>query len=160
MMDKITEIYRYYQSLEKDERVMELFEREKGITISKADRVERPGLIIDDVLTKDSIKRYSSNRLIPVAHSFMRIFLHLVTQNNEEYNTILVQKEFATFFANHCKEQYWVLAASIKTNTENVHILMVTYSLESFALVHFVYFLYRIMLKKLVLDRECSRCSW
>ena len=118
-------IYKYYQSLQKDERAMELDEREKEITISKADRLERPGLIVDDILTKDSIKRYSSNKLMPVAQSFMRIFLHLVTQNNESYNSILVEEEFGTFFANTCKEQYWVLAAAIKTNTENVHILMV-----------------------------------
>lgn len=154
MMEKITEIYKYYQSLEKDERKMELDEREKEITISKADRTEHPTLVINDILNKDSIKRYSSNRLMPAAQAFMRIFLHLVTLNNDSYNAILVQQDFATFFANLCKEQYWVLMAAIKTHTENVHILMVLCHLFEFLLIF-----RRIMLRKLVFDRKCLKRS-
>lgn len=122
MMEKINTIYNYYQNVDKDE---DQPSKERTYSqLGKTDRSVSGG--VDELLTRESLKRYSSNKLTPVAQGFMRIFLHIVSLNKDAYNTTLSNIEFATFFAQICKEQFWVLSASIKTHTENVQLILVT----------------------------------
>ena len=112
--------------MDKDERNIELQEREDDIKILNINNMQQKrALVLDNLLNKETLKRYSSNKLISICHIFQRVFLKLLSINDPGYNEILVQVEFAQFYAKMVKEFYFVIVSSIHINTEKLHVLMV-----------------------------------
>jgi hypothetical protein len=76
-------------------------------------------------MTKESIKRYGENKLMPTCHAFQRIFHYLLSLNDKGVNTLIKNVEFAKHFVTILRTNYHILSAAIKTHTETIHIITV-----------------------------------
>ena len=116
----------YSNRMDKNERTMEFQEREEDLRLSTISNTQKKKtIIVDNLLNKDVLEKYSSNKLISIYHNFQKVFLKLLLINEQDYNQILVHIEFAQFYAKMVKNDYFMIISSIRTNTENLMLLMV-----------------------------------
>ena len=118
----------YSNRMDKNERSMDFQEREEDLRLSTISNTQkRKTIIVDNLLNKDVLEKYSSNKLMSIYHIFQKVFLKLLLINEQDYNQILVQVEFAQFYAKMLKNHYFMIISSIRTNTENLLMLVVKF---------------------------------
>lgn len=55
---------------------------------------------------KESLRKYSSNKLIPASHALQRIIMKLIEKKKEFYFEILNLTHYGQFFSMLVKKQY------------------------------------------------------
>ena len=119
------QIFNNLVSLEQDEGKVTLKERDEVLRITTLSGKEQKSLILNSIMTKESIKRYGENKLMPTSHAFQRIFHYLLSLNDKGVNTLIKNVEFAKHFVTILRTNYHILSAAIKTHTETIHIIAV-----------------------------------
>ena len=125
-----------------NDRVNELREREDELRTTGLQGRERNTMILTNIMTKQSLKRYGENRLMPTHKAFQRIIYFLTTLNTPESSNLLKSVDFAKQYVEILRAQYHIISSIIQTGTENVHLIMV-----SILKLWFVLIPHRIMLK-------------
>jgi len=130
LLDKVFYFFNFYAGLDLNERENELKEREDELRATQSFGREKKMMILNNILNKQSLKRYGENRLNPTYKAFLRIFYFLTSLNNPEYNTLLRKIDFGKYFVEILRAQYHIISSIIHTGTENIH-LIVNYAEES-----------------------------
>ena len=123
LMLQVFSIYNYHSILEFQENPEEQ-EKLKELQISRieSDPV-RNQMVVDFIQNSACLRKYSRNRVLECAHSFLRMILQLLELDTKEYNLLLEESKIGFFFSSLAQKQYTIMKLFIETNTENIHVI-------------------------------------
>eukprot|EP01017_Pseudomicrothorax_dubius_P018482 TRINITY_DN20432_c0_g1_i1.p1 TRINITY_DN20432_c0_g1~~TRINITY_DN20432_c0_g1_i1.p1 ORF type:complete len:138 (-),score=20.52 TRINITY_DN20432_c0_g1_i1:61-474(-) len=83
----------------------------------------RSELMMDYLMSHDSIRKYASNRLMKTVHCYMRIILSLLEKNDKDYHIMFDKFDLGQFLHEVFHRQYSLLAIYIRSKIEDIHVL-------------------------------------